>query len=157
MHKKINPADTTVPGASPAESEGAGQDRQAVLGALDALDAALLSKDASELLNLLEPDFVGVVPTGVVLSRGAYVVFHTRPDEGLLAIEPAAGEKPTVRMFDGRFAVVNRRVSVSRADSSGQSESFDVQRAEVLRLTAGRWRVVSGQGTRVVQQLRKGE
>jgi len=149
-----NPANPVAARASPADARAAAHDRQAVLETLAALDAALLSKDARELLSLLEADFVGVVPAGIALSRSAYVVFHTRPGEGLQAIEPAAAEEPTVRMFNGRLAVVHRRVSVRRADSSGRSEDFDVQRTEVLRRAAGRWRLVAGQGTRVVLQPR---
>ena len=123
--------------------------RQAVLAAVHTLDTALLAKDASALGELLEPDFIGTVPSGVALVRDAYVAFHTRADEGLVSIEPAAGTEPTVRVLDGRFAVVNRRVAVRRADAAGRIDAFEVQRIEVLRLDDGRWRIVSGQGTRV--------
>jgi uncharacterized protein (TIGR02246 family) len=123
--------------------------RQAVLATIHALDTALVAKDAPALGALLEPDFVGTVPSGVALARDAYVAFHTRASEGLVAIEPAAGTEPTVRVLDGRFAVVNRRVAVRRADSAGKVEGFEVQRIEVLRLEDGRWRMVAGQGTRV--------
>ena len=94
-------------------------------------------------------DFVGTVPSGVALARDAYIAFHTRANEGLVAIEPAAGTEPTVRVLDGRFAVVNRRVAVRRADPAGKAEGFEVQRIEVLRFDDGRWRLVAGQGTRV--------
>lgn len=122
---------------------------QAVLAAVRTLDTALLAKDVSALGGLLEPDFVGTVPSGVALAKDAYIAFHTRADEGLVSIEPAAGTTPTVRVIDGRFAVVNRRVAVRRADLAGKIDAFEVQRIEVLRLDAGRWRLVSGQGTRV--------
>jgi hypothetical protein len=52
-------------------------------------------------------------------------------------------------VYEGRFAVVNRRVAVRRADAAGKVEAFEVQRIEVLRLADGHWRLVSGQGTRV--------
>ena len=68
-----------------------------------------------------------------------------------MAIEPAAGSEPTVRVFDGRFAVVNRRVAVRRADPAGKIEAFEVQRIEVLRFDDSRWEIASGQGTRVQQ------
>ena len=123
--------------------------RPAVLAAVHALDTALVAKDAPALSALLEPDFVGTVPSGVALARDAYVAFHARPREGLLAIETAAGTEPTVRVLDGRFAVVNRRVAVRRTDAAGTVEVFEVQRIEVLRLADGHWRIVSGQGTRV--------
>jgi hypothetical protein len=122
---------------------------QAVLAAVHALDTALVAKDVPALGALLEPDFVGTVPSGVALARDAYIAFHTRPQEGLVAIEAAAGTEPTVRVFDGCFAVVNRRVAVRRAGSTGKIEAFEVQRIEVLRCTDGHWRLVSGQGTRV--------
>lgn len=122
---------------------------QAVLAAVRTLDTALLAKDVSALGGLLEPDFVGTVPSGMALVKDAYIAFHTRADEGLVLIEPAAGTTPTVRVIDGRFAVVNRRVAVRRADPAGRIEAFEVQRIEVLRLDDGRWRIVSGQGTRV--------
>ena len=108
-----------------------------------------VAKDAPALGALLEPDFVGTVPSGVALARDAYIAFHTRANEGLVAIEPAAGTEPTVRVLDGRFAVVNRRVAVRRADPAGKAEGFEVQRIEVLRFDDGRWRLVAGQGTRV--------
>ena len=122
---------------------------QAVLAAIRTLDIALVAKDVSALGGLLEPDFVGTVPSGMALLKDAYIAFHTRADEGLVSIEPAAGTTPTVRVIDGRFAVVNRRVAVRRVDPAGKIDAFEVQRIEVLRLDAGRWRIVSGQGTRV--------
>jgi hypothetical protein len=122
---------------------------QAVLAVVHALDTALVAKDVPALGALLEPDFVGTVPSGVALAKDAYIAFHTRPNEGLLSIEAAAGTEPKVRLIDGRFAVVNRRVAVRRADPTGKVEAFEVQRIEVLRLDDGRWRIVSGQGTRV--------
>ena len=132
-----------------AQSSDASTGRQAVLATIHALDTALVAKDAAALGALLEPDFVGSVPSGVALARDAYIAFHTRANEGLVAIEPAAGTEPTVRLLDGRFAVVNRRVAVRRADSAGKVEAFEVQRIEVLHLDEGRWRLVAGQGTRV--------
>ena len=116
---------------------------QAVLAVVRTLDTALLAKDVSALGGLLEPDFVGTVPSGVALAKDAYIAFHTRANEGLVSIEAAAGTTPTVRVIDGRFAVVNRRVAIRRADLAGKG-SFEVQRIEVLRLDAGRWRIVSG-------------
>jgi hypothetical protein len=102
-------ASLVAPAAQAREVDTA---RQAVLAAVHALDTALLAKDASALRALLEPDFVGTVPSGVALDHDAYIAFHTRADEGLVSIEPAAGTAPTVRVLDGRFAVVNRRVAV---------------------------------------------
>ena len=139
-------ASLVAPAAQAREVDPA---RQAVLAAIRTLDTALLARDASALGGLLEPDFIGTVPSGVALVRDAYIAFHTRADEGLVSIEPAAGTEPTVRVLDGRFAVVNRRVAVRRADAAGKIDAFEVQRIEVLRLDDGRWRIVSGQGTRV--------
>lgn len=135
--------------APAARSSEPGSGRQAVLATIHALDTALVAKDAPALGALLEPDFVGTVPSGVALARDAYIAFHTRASEGLAAIEPAAGTEPTVRVLDGRFAVVNRRVAVRRADPAGKIEGFEVQRIEVLRLHDDHWRLVAGQGTRV--------
>ena len=133
----------------PAQARDVDSAARAVLTTIHALDAALVAKDAPALGALLEPDFVGTVPSGVALARDAYIAFHTRANEGLVAIEPAAGTEPTVRVLDGRFAVVNRRVAVRRADAAGKAEGFEVQRIEVLRFDGGRWRLVAGQGTRV--------
>lgn len=135
--------------APAAEAGDPDTGRQAVLAAIHALDTALVARDAPALGALLERDFVGTVPSGVALSRDAYIAFHTRHKEGLVAIEPAAGTEPTVRVLDGRFAVVNRRVAVRRADPAGVVEGFEVQRIEVLRRDDDRWRIVAGQGTRV--------
>lgn len=132
-----------------AQARDLDSDSLAVLATIDTFEAALVAKDVPTLDALLEPDFVGTVPSGVALARDAYVAFHTRPHEGLIAIEKAAGTEPTVRVFDGRFAVVNRRVAVRRADPSGKIDAFEVQRIEVLRRIDGHWRLVSGQGTRV--------
>jgi uncharacterized protein (TIGR02246 family) len=132
-----------------AQSSDTSTGRPAVLATIHALDTALVAKDAAALAALLEPDFVGTVPSGVALARDAYIAFHTRANEGLVAIEPAAGTEPTVRVLDGRVAVVNRRVAVRRADPAGKTEGFEVQRIEVLRFDDGRWRLVAGQGTRV--------
>jgi hypothetical protein len=132
-----------------ARASDVNTDRQAVLKAVKGLDSALLAKDARALGALLEPDFIGTVPSGMALSRDAYVAFHTRPNEGLVAVETAAGTEPTVRVYEGRFAVVNRRLAVRRNDPEGKVEAFEVQRIEVLRLDDGHWRIVSGQGTRL--------
>ena len=133
----------------PAQARDVDSAARAVLTTIHALDAALVAKDAPALGALLEPDFVGTVPSGVALARDAYIAFHTRANEGLVAIEPAAGTEPTVRVIEDRFAVVNRRVAVRRADPAGKAEGFEVQRIEVLRFDDGRWRLVAGQGTRV--------
>jgi hypothetical protein len=135
--------------AMPAHASDGNSAVQTVLKTIHALDTALVAKDVPALGALLEPDFVGTVPSGVALAKDAYIAFHTRPDEGLLSIEAAAGTAPTVRVLDDRFAVVNRRVAVRRADPAGKVEAFEVQRIEVLRRTDSRWRMVSGQGTRV--------
>ena len=135
--------------ASPGHARDAGSAAQSVLAAVHALDTALMAKDAPTLGTLLEPDFVGTVPSGVALTRDAYIAFHTRPQEGLVSIDTAVGTEPKVRVFDGQFAVVNRRVAVRRADAAGRIEAFEVQRIEVLQHADGHWRIVSGQGTRV--------
>jgi hypothetical protein len=50
-------------------------------------------------------------------------------------------------VLDDRFAVVNRRVSVTRRTPDGREQAFAVQRIEVLSRDGGRWHIVSGQGT----------
>ena len=135
--------------AVPVQAREGDSVAQTVLATIHALDTALVAKDAPTLDALLEPDFVGTVPSGVALAKDAYIAFHTRPQEGLVAIQTAAGTEPLVRVHEDRFAVVNRRVAVRRADATGKVEAFEVQRIEVLRHTDGRWRIVSGQGTRV--------
>jgi hypothetical protein len=135
--------------AVPAQAREGESVAQTVLATIHALDTALVAKDAPTLDALLEPDFVGTVPSGVALAKDAYIAFHTRPQEGLVAIQTAAGTEPLVRVHEDRFAIVNRRVAVRRADATGKVEAFEVQRIEVLRHTDGRWRIVSGQGTRV--------
>jgi len=135
--------------AMPVQARDGDSAVQTVLKAIHALDTALVAKDVPALGALLEPEFVGTVPSGVALAKDAYIAFHTRPQEGLVSIDTAAGTEPKVRVFDDVFAVVNRRVAVRRADAAGQVEGFEVQRIEVLRRTDGRWQMVSGQGTRV--------
>jgi len=130
-------------------AETAWSDRQAVLDAVHALDSAIVAKDAPALSALLLPDFIGAVPTGAAFAKDAYISFHTRATDGLIAIQSANGIEPTVRVYDGRFAVVNRRLEVRRAGQAGQVATYEVQRIEVLRLHDGRWRIASGQGTRV--------
>ena len=135
--------------AAPGDAHAVDSAPQAVLTIIHALDSALVAKDVPALDALLDPDFVGTVPSGVALGRDAYIAFHTRLSEGLQTISTAAGTEPTVRVFDDRFAVVNRRVTVRRVDATGKVEAFEVQRIEVLRRADGHWRMVSGQGTRV--------
>ena len=135
--------------AGPAlRAETAWPDRQAVLDAVHALDAAIVAKDGPALSALLLPDFIGAVPTGTAFAKDAYISFHTRATDGLIAIQPADGIEPTVRIYDGRFAVVNRRLKVRRAEPAGRVAEYEVQRIEVLWLEEGRWRIASGQGTR---------
>jgi hypothetical protein len=121
----------------------------AVVAAVRALDAAIVAKDAAALEALLLPDFVGAVPTGAAFDKPAYVAYHTKPDEGLVSIEPLAGHAPVVRVFDDRFAVVNRRLAVQRRLPDGRVDAISVQRVEALVLRDGRWRIATGQGTRV--------
>jgi hypothetical protein len=136
--------------ASPASSaETSWTDRQAVLDVVHALDKAIVARDARGLGTLLLPDFIGVVPSGEAFTKNPYIAFHTRPSEGLVAIESVDGIKPAVRVYEGRFALVNRRLAVRRADPTGQVVAYEVQRLEVLRFEQGRWAIASGQGTRV--------
>jgi hypothetical protein len=122
---------------------------EAVLGAVRALDAAIVAKDAAALDALLLPDFVGAVPTGASFAKPDYIAFHTQPDEGLAAVEPIASQPATVRVFEGRFAVTNRRLAARVRAPDGSIDAFEVQRIEALVLLDGRWRIASGQGTRV--------
>jgi hypothetical protein len=124
-------------------------DVDAVLAAVRGLDAAIVAKDAAALDALLLPDFVGAVPTGASFAKADYVAYHTRAGEGLVSIEPIAEHPPGVRVFEGRFAVVNRRLAAQRRLPDGSVDSFQVQRIEALVLRDGRWRIASGQGTRV--------
>jgi hypothetical protein len=107
----------------------------------------LVAKDAAALDRLLSEDFVGAIPTGEAFGKAAYIAHHCRPDEGLTSVEIAPGTTPTVRVLDGRFAVVNRRVAVRRRASDARQQAFGVQRIEVLALRDGAWRVLAGQGT----------
>lgn len=133
-----------------ASSAGAAEPAaDAVLGAVRALDAAIVAKDAAALDALLLPDFVGAVPTGASFAKADYIAFHTRPDEGLVVVEPIAAQPATVRVFEGRFAVVNRRLAAQRRAPDGRIDAFEVQRIEALVLRDGRWKIASGQGTRV--------
>ena len=118
-----------------------------VMAAVRELDALLVRKDAVGLARLLVEDFVGAIPTGEWFGRDAYVAYHCRPNEGLTSIEIAPGTTPIVRVLDDRFAVVNRRVSVTRRTPDGREQAFAVQRIEVLSRDGGRWHIVSGQGT----------
>jgi hypothetical protein len=106
-------------------------------------------KDAAGLERLLVPDFVGAVPTGELFRRDAYIAYHCRPGEGLISIQPAPGASPVIRVLDGRFAVVNRRVAVERRGADGRVQALVVQRLEVLTLRDGGWKIASGQGTSV--------
>jgi ketosteroid isomerase-like protein len=119
----------------------------AAMAAVRELDALLVRKDAAGLGRLLAEDFVGAIPTGEWFRREAYVAYHCRPDEGLTSIEIAPGTTPIVRVLDDRFAVVNRRVRVTRKAPDGREQAFAVQRIEVLSRDGDRWRIVSGQGT----------
>jgi hypothetical protein len=118
-----------------------------VLAAVRQLDSLLVAKDAAGLARLLSDGFVGAIPTGEAFGKAAYIAYHCRPDEGLTSVETAPGTSPTVRVLDGRFAVVNRRAAVRRRAPDGREQAFAVQRIEVLALQDGAWRVLAGQGT----------
>jgi hypothetical protein len=118
-----------------------------VLAAVRQLDSLLVAKDAAGLARLLSDGFVGAIPTGEAFGKAAYIAYHCRPDEGLTSVEIAPGTSPTVRVLDGRFAVVNRRAAVRRRAPDGREQAFAVQRIEVLALQDGAWRVLAGQGT----------
>ena len=138
-----------APAPSVAAEPAADPALAAVLAAVRALDAAIVAKDAGALDALLPPDFVGAVPTGASFSKADYIAYHTKPDQGLVSIEPVPGDVPRVRVYDGRFAVVNRRIAAQRRLPEGRVDSFEVQRVEALVLQDGRWRIATGQGTRV--------
>lgn len=120
-----------------------------VLAAVRELDRLIVNKDAGGMRALLLADFMGAVPTGRAFRRDEYIAFHCRPGEGLVSIEPDAAFEPVVRVFDGRFAVVNRRVDVRSRLPDGREVPKVVQRIEALVRVDGRWRLASGQGTAV--------
>ncbi len=74
LHVLLLAAGLVAPATQAREVDSA---PQAVLATVRTLDTALLAKDASALEGLLEPDFVGTVPSGVALVKDAYIAFHT--------------------------------------------------------------------------------
>lgn len=133
-----------------ASSAGAAEPAaDTVLAAVRALDAAIVAKDAAALDTLLLPDFVGAVPTGASFAKADYIAYHTRPDVGVVSVEPIASHPAMVRVFEDRFAVTNRRLAARVRTPEGNIDAFEVQRIEALVLRDGRWRIASGQGTRV--------
>jgi len=148
MRERLRPTMLLLAAFCAAPASAQPGDAEAVLTAVRALDARIVAKDAEGLAELLLPDFVGAIPTGATFTKDEYIAFHCRPDEGLAAIQPAAASVPAVRVFDGRFAVVNRRLVVRRQLPDGAAEAYEVQRIEALVKRDGHWRVASGQGTR---------
>jgi hypothetical protein len=132
-----------------APARAAGGPEAEVLSAVRRLDALLVAKDAAGLRSLLLDDFVGAVPAGTAFRRDEYVAYHCRPGEGLLSVELDPAVAPIVRVRDGRFAVVNRRVLVRRRLPDGGEIPLVVQRIEVLVREGGAWRLAAGQGTAV--------
>jgi len=133
--------------AAPARATGSPEAE--VLAAVLRLDALLVAKDAAGLRSLLLEGFVGGVPAGTAFRRDEYVAYHCRPGEGLVSVELDPAVAPIVRVFDGRFAVVNRRVLVRRRLPDGKDVPLVVQRIEARVLEGGAWRLASGQGTAV--------
>jgi hypothetical protein len=133
--------------ALPAGATGSPEEE--VLAAVRRLDALLVAKDAAGLRSLLLDDFVGAVPTGTAFRRDEYIAYHCRPGEGLVSVELDPAVAPIVRVHEGRFAVVNRRVLVRRRLPDGKEVPLAVQRVEALVREGGAWRLATGQGTAV--------
>jgi ketosteroid isomerase-like protein len=117
------------------------------------LDRAIVAKDEKALGRLLADDFVGVIPSGLSLSKSEYIAHHCRPGIGLQALDATRHPPAQVRIV-GDGAVVNRRVHARLRAADGSEREFDVQRIEVFVRVDGLWRLASGQGTEVNLALR---
>lgn len=112
-------------------------------------EKALVEKDRGTLDELLDPDFIGATPMGESFTKNDYINHHCIPGFGILALTGAGADSSSIRFFN-ETAVINRRVHSQFKLAVGDVLEYDVQRIEVFVKKEGRWRVVSGQGTRVV-------
>jgi hypothetical protein len=126
------------------------QAKDEVLNQVVSLDNLLVKKDSTKIKSLLSEDFIGTIPTGETFPRDLYIRFHCKPNVGLISIN-GIKDRTSVRLY-GNSAVVNRRVHVSKKATDGSVKSFDVQRIEICILKEGKWYIVSGQGTEVINK-----
>jgi len=123
-------------------------DIAAVRELVQALDRAIVGRDAAGLSRILADDFVGATPMGQAFAKVEYIAFHCHAHGGPVEIVSGPLDASRIRIHGG-CAVVNRPVQVRKAGPRGRSERFWVQRIEVAIKRRGTWRLVSGQGTRV--------
>jgi len=115
-----------------------------------ALDQALVAKDSVTLKNLLTDDFIGAVPSGDWFYKSDYIRYHCRPGMGLIQLNTQPINKTNIRFF-GNTAIINRRVEAVRLWPDGKKENLTVQRIEVCTKINNQWKIVGGQGTKVME------
>ena len=134
-----------------AQTTNAQSAKDEVMNLVVSLDNSIVKKDSVKIKSLLSEDFIGTIPTGESFSKDLYIRFHCRPNVGLMSINGIDKDKTSIRLY-GNSAVVNRRVHVSKKGPDGSLRSFDVQRIEVCIQQQGKWYIVAGQGTEVINK-----
>ncbi|HEV7735850.1 MAG TPA: nuclear transport factor 2 family protein [Chlamydiales bacterium] len=117
------------------------------------IDKALVEKNAETLERLLSADFIGAAPTGQSFKKDAYIQHHCKPGFGIMALTEEDLDAAAIRCY-GNTAVVNRRVHSQFKLPTGNVLEYDVQRLEVLLKSNDEWKLISGQGTQVIQLAR---
>lgn len=123
---------------------------ESVYKTIVSLDQALVAKDSVTLKNLLTDDFIGSVPSGDWFYKSDYINYHCRPGIGLIQLNTQPINKTNIRFY-GTTAIINRRVEAVRLWPDGKKENLTVQRIEVCAKINNQWKIVGGQGTKVME------
>ena len=123
--------------------------RNKVLQTVLDLEKALVQKDAVTIDQLLTEDFIGANPAGESYTKDAYIAFHCKPGAGIVALKEKGANATAIRFYHDT-AVVNRRTHAQFKLPTGDIMEYDVQRIEVLVKKDKEWKVVSGQGTKII-------
>jgi hypothetical protein len=120
--------------------------------ALSRIDQALLEKNGEVLDHSLSTDFIGTIPTGEFFTKQEYIRHHCTPGFGLLTLSGKDDHDTTLRFF-GNSAVINRRIHAQYQLPTGIVLEYDVQRTEMFVMEDQEWKMINGQGTRVIPVL----
>lgn len=131
-----------APVAARAE-QSAGADAQ-VAGVLQALVVAQETFDATQLDQLLAPDYIEISPVGEVGPRAKVLGFYAPDKKAVGPIPRLALDQITTRVY-GETALAIARVSFSPPSASQPAGSM--RAVFVLRAVGGRWLLVSSQYT----------
>lgn len=123
-------------------------DKEKVWDLVVELDNAIVSKDSNKMKQLLTNGFIGVIPSGEVFTKTNFIIYHTKAGYGLTALTGHDINTATIRVSP-TIAIINRRIHTKVKTPDNNETEFDVQHIEICIKENDRWKIASGQGTRV--------